>query len=640
MDEPLSSPSQSSAASLPDEDLRYYQRTFGNLIKSVMDWYSPIFLEEEVHLLRSVLELEDDSEKLFIRLFLRKHDWIRISALQYAEVKDKEGAIGDLKLRGLIDVGSEYEEDYLNRLTKEEALSLAQHNCVHTQKNVGREELRSKLLANKGSQRKICFGVDGSMRVEKIQEITAKSACGEILRIKKNVAETLNRCVKLFLLEWNQVNSGSNTLGTAILVDLNKRKYPKYEMLRTQAIFSSRELYYEYEEALSYEKEESLLGAELIERWEYSVASLDDEDYFVRRYRPAWVYTRMMASYASTLESMGMYREANEVLQMLLDQDKVMLGARAAWYERLIINFSKHLKDVEQAVSLGLKALEDPLVRSGCLLTIKRKLHRLQTGRVFNEPEYEPPSSVMYATPLPGGLGKKLQYELESGEMGGVEEVVLERWRASGWTGFHSENAVLSFLFVLLFWEELYEMQVPNVFQSPYQAAPLDLFTDAFWVNRREKLIEKLERIGGGDAEGILAKNYVSHYGTMVIGGHWETFTLKDLLRICQGLGAPALAAMMRLIAEDYKHFCTGFPDLILYRSLEGSCDDAEEEQVEVKLIEVKSERDRLSDAQRNWHSIFLANGVPMLVVKVLPEGSVSKKARKQKVEVIDLEDV
>lgn len=96
-------------------------------------------------------------------------------------------------------------------------------------------------------------------------------------------------------------------------------------------------------------------------------------------------------------------------------------------------------------------------------------------------------------------------------------------------------------------------------------------------------------------------------------------FELADVLRIAKGLGCGALAAMMRLLAEDYKHHCTGFPDLFLYR-LTRITEGEGEEMVEVKLIEVKSERDRLSDAQRNWHAIFLANQVPMLVVKVLPE--------------------
>lgn len=612
-----------------EENLKYYQKTFANLIQSMLDWYSPIFFEEEIATLKTILGLDDDAEKLFIRIFLRKHDWVRITHLQYPEVKDKERAITTLQEKDLIEVGSKYEEDYLNRLTKEEAFNLAQNNCVITQKSIKKEELTlqiKNISTQKSKQTKISVGINGTLCAERCVEVSVKSVCGEILRIKKLVTDTLDRCVKLFLLEWNQANSSNNTLGTAILVDLNKRKYPKYEMLRTRPIFESRQEYYEYEEALSYEREETLLGSELIEHWDYSLSQIKDgEDYFVRRYRPAWIYTRIMSAYASNLESMGIYGEANEILLMLLSQEKIMLGGRAAWWERLIINYSKHLKNPEKAIEMGQRALDDSLVRSGRLLTIKRKLHRLQTGKIFSETEYEPPSIVIHATPLMNkNGGKKLQFELDSGEVGGVEEVVLEKWIGSGWIGFHSENCILSFLFVLLFWEELFELPIPNVFQSPYQPAPLDLFTDAFWLNRKDALLTKLEMIGKGEAERMITRNYVRNYGMMVIGGHWEMFSLKDVLRISKGLGPKALEAMMRLLAEDYKHFCTGFPDLILYCVLEND----EGEEVEVKLIEVKSERDRLSDAQRNWHSIFLANNVPMLVVKVLPEVSEPKKKR------------
>ena len=80
----------SQQAAFGEDDLRYYQKTFGNLVRSVLDWYSPIFFEEEVAILKSILELDDDSEKLFIRIFLRKHDWLRIDLLQYPEVKCKD----------------------------------------------------------------------------------------------------------------------------------------------------------------------------------------------------------------------------------------------------------------------------------------------------------------------------------------------------------------------------------------------------------------------------------------------------------------------------------------------------------------------------------------------------------------------
>ena len=52
-----------------------------------------------------------------------------------------------------------------------------------------------------------------------------------------------------------------------------------------------------------------------------------------------------------------------------------------------------------------------------------------------------------------------------------------------GWEGFHDEGSVLRSLYCLFMWEVLFT-SVPNVFVSPYQDAPLDLFFSSFYDNR------------------------------------------------------------------------------------------------------------------------------------------------------------
>jgi hypothetical protein len=54
------------------------------------------------------------------------------------------------------------------------------------------------------------------------------------------------------------------------------------------------------------------------------------------------------------------------------------------------------------------------------------------------------------------------------------------------WIGWHCEGSIVRSLFPLLLWEEIYDISIPDVFQTKYQEAPLDLHADhgLFFLNR------------------------------------------------------------------------------------------------------------------------------------------------------------
>lgn len=153
-------------------------------------------------------------------------------------------------------------------------------------------------------------------------------------------------------------------------------------------------------------------------------------------------------------------------------------------------------------------------------------------------------------------------------------------------------------------------MPIEDVFQTPYQAAPLDLLTDAFYETRKEAIETRLEEIWQGQVKDRLILSYNTHYGTSCLGVAWESYSLEELYKVVCALGGPALATIFRIFCEDYKHSRSGMPDLILWRTDPNGG-------TEHQLVEVKSSRDRLSDAQRHWAWIFAQNGINMLVCKV-----------------------
>eukprot|EP00955_Chlamydomonas_euryale_P071465 361082-Chlamydomonas_euryale.AAC.24 len=76
-----------------------------------------------------------------------------------------------------------------------------------------------------------------------------------------------------------------------------------------------------------------------------------------------------------------------------------------------------------------------------------------------------------------------------------VEELALQYYASEAggcWLGMHTEGGVWSTLFGLLMWEVLLA-PVPDVFRTPFQTAPLDLGTEAFYPARRDVIEARLQ---------------------------------------------------------------------------------------------------------------------------------------------------
>lgn len=101
---------------------------------------------------------------------------------------------------------------------------------------------------------------------------------------------------------------------------------------------------------------------------------------------------------------------------------------------------------------------------------------------------------------------------------------------------------------------------------------------------------------------------------TCVIGIDW-TFEYNDLLEIIQYFPAEGLAAVCKVMAQEYGQRGGGVPDLFLWHP----------EKREVMFSEVKSENDHLSDTQRLWIHVLTAASV-----KVELCHAVAKEVREQ----------
>jgi Fanconi-associated nuclease 1 len=68
----------------------------------------------------------------------------------------------------------------------------------------------------------------------------------------------------------------------------------------------------------------------------------------------------------------------------------------------------------------------------------------------------------------------------------------------------HCEGSILITIFGLLFWEIIFDASVPMVFQSPYQTAPLDFWTEMFYRSRKQRIDERIALIAACETGGML----------------------------------------------------------------------------------------------------------------------------------------
>jgi len=643
-------------ASAESERSSYYQRAFGSIVSSVLDVYAGILSGDERRVLEQLNnDLAADAQRLFIRLYLRKSGWIRQDKLTYDDIKGIDAALEELIAKELVFLNSESIFDYVELLTLPELKKIIGRLQAKLPLSATRSVLETVVFeAKEPKQRTISFSSATGQMMSSMQAASKRSilaaATGPIVKLKEDIRSVCDTAMSLYFLVSSSVNGVEDNLSTAILVETNRRSYPKYRIARSGPLFNSRSDYDAYQAALKEEAElsESTVSLDtnhlssLVAKFTESVVdeSSMQRSYFLRRFTSGWVYCRTLEHLAERLESQKDYERAVELYGLLLSQTKFGLGHRGRWWERLVIDLSRHLKRADAALAACELSLQDEAVRTAFLTALKRRLCRLQQ-QLTMESDASVQSEDFEQITLYGRIlkespmtGRKLLFHLNDDDLavGSVEEFVLEEFRndpSVSWDGLHSESSCFTTLFGLLFWDLLFGGDcevVLDVFQTAYQIAPLDLNTDAFYPQRRERIEARLSLITDDfdAAVKLLRTHHLEQHQVACVGVNWAAFGgeegLKVLLKVARGIGGMALSVIMRQFAEDYRHNRAGMPDLILWRT----CKAGEESHSlitqanEIVFAEVKSPNDRLSDAQRHWISVLKGAGMRVLVVRVL----------------------
>lgn len=505
---------------------------------------------------------------------------------------------------------------------------------------------------------------------------------GPCVRLSPPVFKLFERVHLVFYrsTEWTE-----KSLTTIILAKIARRHYPEYIVCRSSTIFASRMHLLEYESGIRLEAEvDSIMefngppGEEghkkileifekIYPRWkalveeerrkEQTVYDMGEGAY-LRRFTPGHSYTRIVHKAAPIFGKLKDHLREHELLSELLDQRLFQMARRGGWYQRKALLEEHYMPtldpnptttDAEQqkkywkriAVATCEAGLQDPdchlifhydlqkrLVKLEKKLRIPRRLQH-DFGHVnLEKPVEHTVKGVQLKKDVPTKVGRQTVWldELDSQEECSVEEMCLSHYRAQGWKGYHAEGGIIRTLFAYLFYDIIF-LYIPNVFQTAYQMCPLDLHTDAFYPVRASEINHRLVEITNGEGPRLIRQVWEreSEKRTSVVGLNWD-FDIEDLVELVECFEGSALAAVCKVMAQEYRQRGGGIPDLILWRTRDttgNGGDGPAKSKGEVMFSEVKSANDRLSDTQRLWIHVLTGAGV-----KVALCNAVAKEVR------------
>jgi Fanconi-associated nuclease 1 len=295
--------------------------------------------------------------------------------------------------------------------------------------------------------------------------------------------------------EWTE-----KSLTTIILAKMSKRNFPEYIVCRSNSIFSSREALLEFEAAIQTQfaidnilefngppTTESLqqiidLANKFHPRWKELVnqeQQKEDSIYesgegaYLRRFSPAWVFTRIIHKSLHPLGRFKEHKREHEVLEELLAQRLFHAARRGAWYQRKALleehymaaltpagdrseeNQRKHWKRI--ALKTCENGLEDPLCHLIFHYDLQKRITKLEKALRVVKREQHDFGHVMLGRPaerIVEGIridtedvprkGKATVWvdEREGGECR-VESMCLSWYRDHGWKGYHSEGGIV-----------------------------------------------------------------------------------------------------------------------------------------------------------------------------------------------------
>ncbi|NWV48778.1 FAN1 nuclease, partial [Daphoenositta chrysoptera] len=646
----------------------YYLQNFLVVLRAVLENEDDVrlFNEQDLNIITKFYKLSVGGQKLYVRLFQRKLNWLKVNKIEYEEISvDLSPIIEELAGARFLQTESDLEDlcEGLDLLSAPELKTLAK--IFHLPNPNGQKQQLVDDFLRLSKQRSIFSRSQAGIGTVILKRV--KDLAGKCVRVCKGPRAVFSRILLLFSLpesleEEEAGSAGQGLLSTVLRANMGHMVFPSYTVNRKTQVFQDRDDLIRYATAVHLSND--IATAMVNGNWEeanqiYLCAKetwselknhpslsyhrvLPD---YLRRFTVGWVYTRILSQGVEILQRLHKYKEAVQQLQSLLAQDVYCADSRGRWWDRLALNLHQHLKNTKKAVGCIRAGLADPAVRTGHRLALCQRALRIrdspsgkQLQGLLQDLPLLAPEDVTHVT-ISGkmcpqmGMGKSvfLMEDIGDGEGGedcnvstvmcSVEELALTHYRRNGFDqGIHGEGSTFITLYGILMWDIIFMDDIPDVFRNSYQTCPLDLYTDSFYENRKAVIEARLQQLHTASSETLaklVADVWTTEEGKAAALVNWGRFiSLQQVQSLVSCLGGTFLSGVFRRLSRDLRHCRGGLPDLLVWRS----------HSRHFKLVEVKGPKDRLSPKQTLWLSELHKLGAAVEVCHVQDVGGKSKR--------------
>lgn len=198
-----------------------------------------------------------------------------------------------------------------------------------------------------------------------------------------------------------------------------------------------------------------------------------------------------------------------------------------------------------------------------------------------------------------------------------AEEAAISFYQKMGYRALWTENSYWWMLMSLFFWDVIFakirgaisividglkteldpsEEEFEPIFQQSMEinGMPSDFFTPEFFRRRRNLIKNRIQELLNSDLEEKLLESYKLNFGKKCRPiENWEKYTIDELLIAVKRIEKEKLIKILDRLISNFNENRSGLPDLLVYNDQD------------FLLVEVKSERDRISEKQKEWHDFL-----------------------------------
>ena len=440
--------------------------------------------------------------------------------------------------------------------------------------------------------------------------------------------------------------------------------------------YSNEELYKEimskYKEIPREDKDYEIIDEFLLQKIEEKYRANKNieviKDCFKLKYTSNHISNELLTYMSDICEKNKLFYQAN-FIYMFMILSKYLIKKRGLWWHRSLLNYSHHLKSKFNAIRLlnciKHDVLDSKVIKSGYLFKIKELYNRLiaekvkkRVNKVLNQLKsdlfYEGNLSdkffntknaikdnfsinSIYKTIHSDSIfneytGRRL-YATSTQGITTVEQFAIEYYGKNfSYVGIHGENEVIPSLLNIFLWDCIYYDKIPYVFQSPYQSFPLDFFYPEFYTSRKEiidKRLEEIEHMSQGEMVKEINRIFETKKNIKSVFINWKSFncTKENMINIAIAMTAKKMVKIFKEIVKNIKFVIKGMPDLFLWKSREETfCINGktivkklkEAQWDSLKIVEVKSTNDKLSEHQKFWLTLLHSCDIDIEVLHIV----------------------